>query len=122
MQFQPGKSGNPSGRYVGSKNKNTKLVKLLEPHAEALIDKAIELVLSGNTNMLRLCIERLIPKAKEETVKFVIPNSPTLSKEEVIKTILQALSGHELNLIELKNFLSITHYWRLYFITLFPRT
>lgn len=67
MTFKPGQSGNPSGRGKGTPNKRTQLAKLLEPHAESLIQKAVELALNGDTNALRLCLERLIPKASHES-------------------------------------------------------
>jgi hypothetical protein len=62
MKFQKGQSGNPNGRPPGCTNKRSQLAKLLEPHAEALINKAVELALSGDTHALRLCLDRLIPK------------------------------------------------------------
>ncbi len=64
MRFKKGQSGNPNGRPLGCLNKRTQLAALLEPHAEALISKAVELALGGDTNALRLCIERLLPKAQ----------------------------------------------------------
>lgn len=63
MAFQQGQSGNPNGRPAGSKNRRSQLAKLLEPYAEELIAKAVELARAGDVNALRLCIERLIPKA-----------------------------------------------------------
>ena len=63
-KFAQGHSGNPLGRKKGMLNKRTQLAKLLEPHAESLIQKAVELALDGDSNALRLCIERLIPKAQ----------------------------------------------------------
>src|SRR5258708_3728746 len=68
MTFKPGESGNPIGRPSGSKNKRTQLVKFLEPYAEELIIKAVELARGGDVNALRLCIERLVPKANHEPI------------------------------------------------------
>lgn len=80
MQFKPGKSGNPSGRPKGSRNSQTQLLKLLEPHAEKLINKIVEEALDGNTAALRLCIERLLPKAQQKSMEI---NPAVLNGEEI---------------------------------------
>lgn len=72
-KYLPGESGNPNGKKPGTLNKRTQLAKLLEPHAEELIEKAVELARSGDVNALRLCLERLIPKVKDECISFVLP-------------------------------------------------
>jgi len=74
MAFQSGRSGNPNGRPKGALSKRTQLVKLLEPHAEALVAKTMELALGGDVNALRLCIERLIPKIQHEPMDIEFPN------------------------------------------------
>lgn len=73
MAFQKGQSGNPAGRPQGALNKRAQLAKLLEPHATNLINKVIELALSGDINALRLCIERLIPKAQHHCLDVDLP-------------------------------------------------
>lgn len=69
-KFIKGKSGNPSGKKPGTINKRTQLSKLLESHAENLINKTVELALEGDVNALRLCIERLIPKTTSQPIQF----------------------------------------------------
>jgi len=34
---------------------------MLEPHSNALVEKSVELALNGDTQALKLCLERLIP-------------------------------------------------------------
>ena len=72
--FQPGQSGNPSGRPKGARNKATLAVEaLLENEAEALTRKAIELAKEGNMAALRLCFERLLPPRRDRGVAFDLP-------------------------------------------------
>lgn len=73
MTFKPGISGNPNGKPPGPPNRHTQLAKLLESHAPALINKCVELAMSGNETCLRLALERLIPRAKNEAVNINLP-------------------------------------------------
>ena len=69
-KFQPGESGNPDGRPKGSKDKRTQYRELFEPHANDLIQKVINLALTGDTTCLKMCIDRLVSpfRAKNATV------------------------------------------------------
>ncbi len=91
MKFKPGESGNPAGRPKGSRNTQTQLLKLLEPHAENLINKMVEEVLEGEPNALRLCIERLLPKAKHKAIENCIPVSEKGNYSLSIEFILQEI-------------------------------
>jgi hypothetical protein len=72
--FERGRSGNPSGRRVGCRNKTTiAAATLLAGEAEALTRKAVELALVGDPTAMRLCIERVLPQCRERTVKFALP-------------------------------------------------
>ncbi len=71
-RFKKGQSGNRAGRPKGIKDRRVKYRELLEHHAPALVDKAVELALGGDTAALRLCLERVIPpiKTKDEPIKL----------------------------------------------------
>ncbi|MFT4058460.1 MAG: DUF5681 domain-containing protein [Legionella sp.] len=69
-KFKKGQSGNPGGKKPGTLNKRTRLATLLEPYAEGLINKTVELAMDGDVNALRLCIERLIPKATGQQIQI----------------------------------------------------
>lgn len=99
MPFQQGQSGNPNGRPAGSQNKRTQLAKYLEPYAEELIAKAVELARGGDVNALRLCIERLIPKASQESVNLNF-NTAEINNIEYLmdfgRKILNAVANGEI--------------------------
>lgn len=107
-RFQPGQSGNPKGKVPGTLSRRAQLAKLLEPHGEALINKAVELALAGDVVALRLCLERLLPKGEGQGATFILPqvggkDTPT---SEVVKDILSQLliqlAGEEVSVESLK--------------------
>ena len=64
MPFKPGQSGNPSGRPKGSLNTTTEAAKaVLVKHTPELIEKAVQMALDGNETMLKVLIERILPRA-----------------------------------------------------------
>ncbi|WP_412756284.1 DUF5681 domain-containing protein [Legionella bozemanae] len=93
-KFKKGHSGNPTGRKPGTKNKTTHLAMLLTPHAEDLINKAVELALSGDVQALKLCLERLIPRATSQHFQFDI-NTPDMEQTQNLSVI----SRHIINLM-----------------------
>lgn len=111
MTFLIGQSGNPNGRPKGALSRRVQLTKLLEPHAELLINKVIELALAGDTNALRLCIERLIPKAKDDVISIVLPDLNGATSQDLTNEIMNAISGQEVNLVELKYIFDILKYF-----------
>jgi hypothetical protein len=68
MRFQKGQSGNPAGKPKGARDKRTELRALLHPHAEALVNKAVDLALAGDTTALRICVDRIIPPVRSDAV------------------------------------------------------
>ncbi len=62
-KFKPGQSGNPRGRKPGA----LRVLHLLEPNIQALIAKAVELALAGDTQALRLCLDRIAPPPRAES-------------------------------------------------------
>jgi hypothetical protein len=78
--FVKGQSGNPSGRPPGARHKATVAAEaLLDGEAEGLTRKALEMALDGDTVVLRLCLERILPPRRERPVHFALPalQSPT---------------------------------------------
>ena len=73
MGFKKGKSGNPTGRPRGLRDKRTALRELLTPHAEKLVDMAVSMALAGDTAALRICIDRLMPPIKAKDAAVALP-------------------------------------------------
>jgi len=93
--FQKGRSGNPAGRRIGSRNKTTlAAAALLAGESEALTRKAVELALVGDPMAMKLCIERILPPCRERTVKFALP--PIESPSDIaaaMKAVTSALAN-----------------------------
>lgn len=93
-RFQPGRSGNPSGRPRGARNKATLAVEaLLEGEAEALGRKAIELAMEGDTTALRLCLERIAPPRKGRPVVLDLPPVLTVADLSAAQAVVVAAMG-----------------------------
>jgi hypothetical protein len=74
MTFQKGESGNPAGRPRGARNKSTVLLQnLLESDAEAIVGKAIELAKQGDIAALRMCMDRVAPARRSDSVALELP-------------------------------------------------
>jgi hypothetical protein len=73
-RFQKGRSGNPAGKPRGARNRSTRFAEaLLDGEADALVRKAIEMALAGDSTALRLCLERLIPPRRERPLEIKLP-------------------------------------------------
>ncbi len=106
-KFQQGVSGNPKGKKIGTLNKRTVLEKCFEDHAEALINKTIELGLSGDPAALRLCIERLVPKTKDKPATVVMPDVTTIETTKILPELLRSLAGQEITVMDFKSLIEI---------------
>lgn len=110
MKFKKGQSGNPLGKPRGTISKKNQLSKLLQPHAESLVAKAVELAQQGEPNALRLCLERLIPRAKEEPVQFDISNTDLTHLDSLMQlgaAVIQSVANGELTLGQAQQFTSL---------------
>ena len=81
MTFQPGQSGNPAGRAVGSRNKKTLAVEAaLFDHAQELVDNLVDRAKRGEPAALRLCMERILPVGRGRPLPIELP--PIRSTED----------------------------------------
>ena len=74
-RFPPGKSGNPAGRPLGSRNKTTQMAQaLFDENGQVIVEKITELALeNGDLAALKICIDRILPPLKSRPVNFVLP-------------------------------------------------
>lgn len=95
MTFSKGVSGCPSGRPKGILDKRVDRAKLFASNADALISKVIQLALDGDVAALRICIDRISPVKKRESLDFELPDRITFTNlPEVQRLILaSALDG-----------------------------
>ena len=96
--FEPGQSGNPNGRPPGSRNKTTVAIEqLLEDAAETIARKAIELAKSGDTALIRLCLNRLSPPRRDRHIPFALPEIHTPADAlDAVAAITNAVAAGEL--------------------------
>ena len=83
-------AGNP-GRQRGARNKVTRAAEaLLGRDAAALTEKAIELAMAGDATALRLCLERLIPPARERPLDIDrLSEDPAAAMGEIIQAVAE---------------------------------
>ena len=84
--FQPGQSGNPSGRPQGSRNKATLIAEqLIDGQAEELVQTCINMAKNGDTTAMKIMMDRLIPSRKERSIQLELPSVKT--PKDILNTI-----------------------------------
>jgi hypothetical protein len=72
--FEPGVSGNANGRPAGSKNRSTLLFQgMVDEQGPALIKKAVQMALEGDSAVMRTLLALLLPPRKDRHVTFELP-------------------------------------------------
>jgi Family of unknown function (DUF5681) len=77
--FQPGVSGNPNGRPVGSRNKLTESEQVLLQSGPEITAKLAELAKEGDAVALTLAVRRIIPIARQRSIIFDLPEITTVA-------------------------------------------
>jgi hypothetical protein len=104
MGFKSGQSGNPKGRPTGTKDRRTLFRDMVEPSCPQLVQKAVDMALEGNEQMLKLLLDRLLPaKPKDNPIDIDLTNDSPLAKA---KKIFAALSNKEVTAHEASTLLS----------------
>ncbi|WP_431023803.1 DUF5681 domain-containing protein [Halomonas sp. H5] len=90
MAFEKGRSGNPKGRPPGRPDHRAKWRKELEKHGDDLVAKAVTMALAGDSQALKLCIDRAIPayRPTTEPVRFEMTGDTLSEKAESVLTAI----------------------------------
>jgi hypothetical protein len=90
------------GKTKGTRNKKTLAIEsLLEGQAEALTQTAISKALEGDGLALRLCMKRIAPAPKDNSVSFpLLEMKDAMDASKAASSILTAVSEVELTPIE----------------------
>ena len=116
MTFKQGESGNPSGRPPGIIDKRTRLRNLLDPHADAIIEKLIEWATAGDPTALRLCVERIIPRVKpDQSITFELPDGRIDSRDNMMQIangVTEAVASGEMTIDEAEKFTTFLRHQR----------
>jgi hypothetical protein len=74
VTFVPGISGNPRGRLPGTKTRKQALVEhLFEGEVAEVARKALEMARGGNTDCIRMVLDRVAPVRRGRPAKFKLP-------------------------------------------------
>ena len=96
--FQPGQSGNPGGRPVGSKNTTTLAVEaLLDGEAEAITRRAINAAMAGDMTAIKLVLDRVAPARKSRPIHIDLPDvSNACGVAEAQAAVVAAVAGGQI--------------------------
>lgn len=101
MAFKTGQSGNPSGRPRGANDRRSLFRTMIESSQEQLLQKAVDMALSGNEPMLKLLLDRLLPcKPKADTIDICLVTDNLVEKS---RTVMQELSNGKITAIDANN-------------------
>ena len=94
MQFQPGQSGNPAGRPLGSRNKKTLAVEAaFDDRAEEILNDVIGRAKEGEKTAMRLCMERILAPKRERPITIDLPVIETPSDARKALAVITAELG-----------------------------
>lgn len=105
----PGISGNPSGRRPGTKTRKQALVEsLFEGEVAEIAKKALELARAGNTDCIRIVLDRVAPVRRGRPVHFKLPQvSDAADIVECFNGILRSCANGTLTIEEAQALASV---------------
>lgn len=107
-RFAAGESGNPAGRPRGARGRAAEAMRdLLAGDGEAIMRKAVNLAKAGDPVALRLCIDRLVPRAG----RVVQVSLPKLQKAgdlaDACAAVIEAAAEGRMSLGEAREFMEL---------------
>jgi hypothetical protein len=69
MPFKKGQVSNPQGGRAAPLRRAAVFSKLVQPHEKALMEKALEMALSGDKDMLKFILERIWPAKMAQDIE-----------------------------------------------------
>jgi hypothetical protein len=108
---RPFEAGNKfgQGRPIGSRNKKALIIEeLLEQNSEPLLHKALKLAEQGNIPILRLLLDRVLPRPKDPPVS--IGPLPMRTPEELLQAqanVMQEIALGQLTLNQAEQIFSL---------------
>ena len=92
--WRPGVSGNPSGRPAGARNKTTLAAEaILRGEAEGVAKEAVRLALEGDTAMIRVVLDKVVPTPKDKPIRLELPPLATAADcPRATSAILEAVA------------------------------
>jgi hypothetical protein len=97
-RWKPGQSGNPRGMARGSRHKASLIAEsLVDGECERLTRRAIELALNGDLQALKMCLERILPPARERPCSFKLPPISTAAEAAAcMALVLEGMASGEI--------------------------
>ncbi|CAJ0876661.1 hypothetical protein AMST5_02806 [freshwater sediment metagenome] len=98
-RFQPGQSGNPTGKPKGARHKTTLLAeKLMADDAEDVVKAVLTAAKTGDMTAARIVLDRLCPARRDNPVTFSLPQIETADDAaKAMGAILAAVAGGEIS-------------------------
>ncbi len=88
-RFEPGQSGNPAGKPKGCRARAVMAAQaLIDGKAAEVVEKALELALSGDGPVLRAILDRLCPPRKDGPVKVALPTIESVADIPAVTSAL----------------------------------
>jgi hypothetical protein len=107
-RFAPGRSGNPSGRPKGSRDKRTVLLQeLVDGGGETIVKKLVALAKSGKPWAVRLAVERLLPRLERRVDVELSRIETAADVGAAVADVIDLAAGGSLTIEEARAFLQL---------------
>lgn len=108
MMANPNDHATPNDSPTDSQGEIANPRALLDQHAKTIIEKLIERAVAGDPAALRLCVERILPRAKpDNTINFALPDGDISSGDNMLQitnNLTQAVSVGKMTVEEAQKF------------------